>query len=488
MTTSCSDSSKRIVTLERDGSLVRVVGRPAYLASRMTVTELKPDHGPLGVCAVPHRRPLLRAEPGIDTRGKVHSGAAGLEPLIARLFHQEGIPFEHYTESPAPLPYPDMTRLPARGSVDTAFLHAVRAHTHLQVRYGPGVDLYDLIIQLARAYPDAVITVAVPTLAQARAVRRALHALGIHAALLTSRNRTSERARVTVATHGQLGHVEAQLHGLDLLVLPDGYAALGAVPRSYLSPTYVPLHRKVPRVIGFVPADRRPAPAERIGLVELLGPHVVDVPAHGWQKRPVEVFPVGFNGGKPAFANTAAETKRRNLWRHRGRNRMAAKLARLLASPDRTALAREFPLLGEIDYVPSPASVAVVVEGYEHAEILAAELPGWPVDSGSPGWSAKEILTFDGLRVRPLQDIDVLVRADGGTGHLPLAPTALHVASDARTYPVLVVDVWDRRHPVLRRNKRSRQRAYIANGWRPACCDDVDFALYTLFGYCKSLR
>src|SRR5207244_2118805 len=184
--------------------LVRVIGMPAYLAARMTVTEWNPVHGRSGVRAVRHPRPLLRAERGIDTRGKVHLGAAGLEPLVARLFHQEGIRYEHYTESPAPLANPDMTRLSARRSVDTAYLHAVRAHTHLQVPYGPGVDLYDLIVQLARAYPDAVITVAVPTKAQARALRRALRAQGIHAALLTPGNWLSERARARVTTLARL--------------------------------------------------------------------------------------------------------------------------------------------------------------------------------------------------------------------------------------------------------------------------------------------
>jgi hypothetical protein len=331
------------------------------------------------------------------------------------------------------------------------------------------------------AFPDAVITVAVATKVQARALRQILRAQGIQAALLTSGNRPSERARVTVTTYGHLGEAEAQLHCLDLLVLLDGYAALGAEPRSYVSPPFVPPHRKVPRVIGFVPADRRPAPAERVGLVELFGPHVVEVPAHGWTKRPVEVAPVRFKGGKASWDPKTVTRKRRNLWHHRLRNRLVARLARLLAAGDRAGLLAAFPRVSDVPDLLLPARVLVVVENREHADALNAELRDWRIDEPADGWVAHEVATFDRLRSRSLDDIDVIVRADGGTGLPPIAPTALASSSSKPARPLVVVDVLDHHHPELRRAVHSRAHAYIEAGWRPAGCDAADYALLSLF-------
>jgi hypothetical protein len=108
-------------------------------------------------------------------------------------------------------------------------------------------------------------------------------------------------------------------------------------------------------------------------------------------------------------------------------------------------------------------------------------MPDWPIDAQAAGWLVREIATFDGLRSRPLQDVDVVVRADGGTGLLPLAPSSLASPSSQPARPLVVIDVLDRHDPELESARRSRECAYMEAGWRPAGCDAVDFALLTLF-------
>ena len=61
--------------------------------------------------------------------------------------------------------------------------------------------------------------------------------------------------------------------------------------------------------------------------------------------------------------------------------------------------------------------------------------------------------------------IDVLVRADGGTG-LPLLPDKIATVP-ATTQParLLLVDMADKHHPQLRRDSRRRREAYEDAGW-----------------------
>jgi hypothetical protein len=60
---------------------------------------------------------------------------------------------------------------------------------------------------------------------------------------------------------------------------------------------------------------------------------------------------------------------------------------------------------------------------------------------------------------------DVLVRADGGVGLPALGSMELTEPNSEPVRLLLVVDVDDRHHPVLRRRSRSRREAYDRRGW-----------------------
>jgi hypothetical protein len=184
----------------------------------------------------------------------------------------------------------------------------------------------------------------------------------------------------------------------------------------------------------------------------------------------------------------------REVWlegvgRHFARHRRLARLARLLIKGDRATLAASFPAVAAAAELPLPAAVLIVTADVEQARVLARRLRGWPIITAADAYVESrlrfahvsgELVTFDALRGLPYVDADVLIRADGGTGALPLAPAALETASGWPSKPLLVVDVDDRHHPELRRRSRARQRAYRDLGWLPVGQDQVDVALDTI--------
>jgi len=469
------------ITIDGDGQRVCFEGLPPDVAGRLSYPAWELAPAKYGVRAAYRRRALLREGPGRSPIDKALVGARGVEGLATRLLRRSELRYTRRIERPVELPAPELDAFPRTGPIDSTVLHAVRRHHQIQIRLRAAVDAARVAVQIPIGYPKALITIAVQHIREARRVIRLLRAAGIEGSLATSKDLPGNVARVVVVTYGQLGSLAARLHRLDLLVVLDGVAALGKVPRSYLTPLFSPEHYRVPRLIGLVRADRHLAPADLVGLVELFGPEWMTVPAHGWVERPVEVVAAPFDGGAASFSQRLITRKRRNLWHHRLRNRFVARVARSLSAGDRGAFLADVPRLADVRDLPRPASIVVVVEGREHADALAAELQGWPIDSSAPGWTISEIATFDGLRRRSLHDIDAVIRADGGTGVLPLAPAALASPSDQPARALVVIDIRDRHHPELRAAVRARTKTYFDAGWRPAGCDAVDFALLTLF-------
>src|SRR5262249_40324029 len=139
------------------------------------------------------------------------------------------------------------------------------------------------------------------------------------------------------------------------------------------------------------------------------------------------------------------QIKRQGLWRNRVRNRRLARLARRFQAAEGQAIEKDFSAKGWGLLGVDPLAVAVLVENVEHAEMLAAYLPGWCVVA-QDGWhsrcvgediheskSAVEsitghqqgvIATVQGIEQLDWNGIDVLLRADGGVGLPPMTSFA----------------------------------------------------------------
>jgi hypothetical protein len=131
--------------------------------------------------------------------------------------------------------------------------------------------------------------------------------------------------------------------------------------------------------------------------------------------------------------------------------------------------------------------VLVLVENVEHALALAPHLPGWPLltgphvckegldahhlealGRGKESWTVQPacaVVTTTAVQAVNLNDVDVLVRADGGVGLPPIPTAGLVVPNEQGDRPLLLVDLDDRHHPQLRKWSRTRKEAYLERGW-----------------------
>jgi hypothetical protein len=173
------------------------------------------------------------------------------------------------------------------------------------------------------------------------------------------------------------------------------------------------------------------------------------------------------------------ERKRRTLWSNLGRNKVIATVAQALTHGGFKELRRfGVPrwMRNRIRQFPD-RMIAVLVESTEHAQELAALLPGWMVRSAVPGKgvAAHEkkmtgrgaartgaILTQAYAGLHGLE-ADILIRATGGCGKLPLDD--LVPEEGARPVSLLVdfEDAWDEQ---AKQDTMLRRRYYYDQGWR----------------------
>jgi hypothetical protein len=198
------------------------------------------------------------------------------------------------------------------------------------------------------------------------------------------------------------------------------------------------------------------------------------------------------------------EIKRQGLWRNHARNRQVARLARRLQAGEWQAIGKGFPPARTGLREGQRLAVAVLVENLEHAEAIARDLPGWRVatdndwkpgcvgrdvkgaqGSVEPGAGGKQgvIITALGIEKLDLSGVDVLIRADGGVGLPPMTafPPGKIVFNEnnlpegpAGEPRLVLVDFYDRHHPLLRRWSRQRRAAYAERGWYAAGVEPLE--------------
>lgn len=139
--------------------------------------------------------------------------------------------------------------------------------------------------------------------------------------------------------------------------------------------------------------------------------------------------------------------------------------------------------------------VLVLVEGLEHAAALVPLLPDCPLVAGPHrqaehlgaevsraltrgvawrvyGGERLLVATFAGLADMDLADVDVVLRADAGSGLPPFDAKFIEFNENSRR--LLLIDLADEHDERLRRCHHYRAEAYAARGWLPAGCDPVE--------------
>lgn len=253
----------------------------------------------------------------------------------------------------------------------------------------------------------------------------------------------------------------AQASDWDVLIFEDGLEALGLAT-----------HENRPnfsrhRVYSFVEPGVRLTHGQQLELETLAGP-IIHSPCHRGQRRAfaLEVVFASAPLENLRRTNTAREL-REQLWSAPRRNATVAAVAKALATCNPADLWKYGLFLHEqnpFSRWQQPPRVTVLVDTTRHAEILAKQLPDWPVMARRPdvpreapmadGWDKwtvrhQSIITAVRAANYKVFDADVIVMASGGP--CPTLPAGLarrggHVLivdfDDASPY---VDDVADRR-------------------------------------------
>jgi hypothetical protein len=366
--------------------------------------------------------------------------------------------------------------------VDERLLRTVREREWALIRYAPqSVNPARLVAEVVLSWPGLTAAVVVRRLAEGRRFAACLRQYGLDVAQVGGHHRGSAQGRVAVTTPQGLANLPTDVAWLDIVFTLDAVEATAKVYTECL------VRACRARLYGLLPCDVKPAPLEADLLAALFGFEEVVLPRHGCHERRVEVLAVPFGGGMPLPAGLdVLRLKRQGLWCHERRNRLVARLARVVCAKDVERLQASFPAIAAARARTTGNRVAVLVENVEHALALTPLLAGWPVvtgrqvrEQGLPGKARERLrarqspwrLSAGGLIVTAagLPDIDpgsldVLVRADGGRGLPALRPEQL-VQRDGEDSPLWLIDLKDRHHPVLRRWARSRAEAYAERDW-----------------------
>jgi hypothetical protein len=479
--------ARPVVSVERRGQ--GIVVRPPcaeVFAVLQTMKHVYASRRGLGCRTVKVVQDLFKVEDA-SWEGPQTVLPAGLESVALHLLERAGLEVSYSVETmlpPRAIPAPDVAAARRLGPVDRDVLDLVHDHDRGLVRYKAGaVKPAWLVAQIALAFPDRTIAVARKRRTDVHRLGRQLRRLLPGRVDVVDGPAPKRLSRVVVATFLGLGEPAVEIEKKDFLIVLDAAEALERNARDAIN------HAERARSFGFLEIGRHLAPHDRDWVAALFGVEEVVIPRHGYIGRPVEVAAVACVGGQGLAADLdIVALKREGLWRHGLRNRRIAALARALADADHPRLGAECPaVVARLAGRGGPLKVVLLVENVEHALAIAERLPGWPIKTGPhvatvglPGrlagllaqrrWNgagtpARAIVTLAGLEESGLEQLDVLVRADGGQ-HVPPALCTVAIRADgAGVVPLLVVDLDDRHHPRLREWARRRRVAYMERGW-----------------------
>jgi hypothetical protein len=163
------------------------------------------------------------------------------------------------------------------------------------------------------------------------------------------------------------------------------------------------------------------------------------------------------------------DVKRSAIWLNPMRNRRMARLTLAVARGDSQGIAELCPEAAGLPVAHRGGSVVVLVENEEHRESMTQQLMQYESEADGmaefPGRKSIYVVTYMKAAEVDWTEIDVLLRADGGTGLPPIPhPRSLAIPYDS-SRRLLLIDAKDRGS--LRDRLRARAAAYRDCGWLP---------------------
>ena len=232
-------------------------------------------------------------------------------------------------------------------------------------------------------------------------------------------------------------------------------------------------------VFGFLPWTTTLAPQDERLLGEWYGLDRMIVPNHGFRCRDVKFAFLNLREG--SIKGESADylrIRREGIWANGSRNAQITELAIAIRTRQRAYAEAKLPAISPLLPSDRDPGVLITVQSKEHANRLLEFLPGWGSDgtfqaagdSNRPFVFGASVIAPNSITHELLEGVDVIIRADGSAGSLPLSFCELVDPVD-QPRKLLVVDFFDRGHPVLRRWSRQRRAAYYEVGWFQAGVD-----------------
>lgn len=416
--------------------------------------------------------PCPLVEPLLNGAGEIESVDVplGLWPVAAAHLRAIGLPACARIPDPI-LNFPDPVLVDGLSSF-------VRRNRQGLIGLGPAMNVEGAICRIVTAFPDVRIAVLTHHAAEARRLAHWIGNSDSSCDVENGRRTASPKARIVVSTYPWILGDHIEFDHRQLVLVDNAVQALGQIARGQLG------FARRARLFGFLPAHQHVAPLDRAELVSLFGLSQIVVRDPLLLTRPVGVQWVPFRGVPRALKDPdLLHVKRANLWRHRDRNGLIAGLARKLAQQK---------------YRSRRCRVLVVVENVDHG-LKLAQLLDWPLLVGrarvpeNPSVSVVEFWTWPEPESEPLPKtpkwavatvsslpcirthfFDCVVRADGGRRCEQLMEFVSAGSCNAAD-PVLLFDVDDRHHPLLRRWSRFRRLGYLAEGFKEVGLDKSAF-------------
>ena len=403
---------------------------------------------------------------------------AGLESRLQTALSDAGYDVELTGDRPAPLRICENS-IAGTGCVDRAMLEFVQGHDHGLIRYDPShVRVEGVVVQIAQAFPETTILILTTRKNDARRLGQQLRDAGLESYVSLDGYEREGPWRIVVTTYGGAGAGIANISYRQMalyLNADEVFCYGGTLGLQYLDRACI---------FGFLPAGAsRPAAVSTL-TAAVFGDESVTVLRPGVPTRSVQVVFLPSRVQSPVLrGEDDRAVRKRCAWQHPVRNRRIARVAKLLDKNDQS-LEQDFP---EVAAKLDPYGwhrVGVLVGTVEQGLELKKYLPDWPLlvakDFVSEGLSKTQLAK---LHEQPGEYWDLgapaivtpgalaaaghfscIVRADAGSGCLPL-DVEQRLASGEQSVPLLIIDVDDRHHPVLRRCTRERKMAYCAMGW-----------------------
>jgi hypothetical protein len=475
MASTQSIDRSRFATILRDGRIVTLQPPLAQVLSALVSCDVvRTDDGQV-------RRPRRIVQVERSVRN-IWQGVtrAGFLPVVEHLFRQLGYSVEVVGDDATH----EVVEIPVTrclSTLDRAIVEFVASKWQGIVHYAPGhIDVGWLIAQLCLSFPTwRIIAVADNRRKIGRLARRVASMVGTDVPAVDARTvlELEDEPRIAITT--PVGLVEVNFEWADVIL----FLHAGDVTRSRADAAVTKAHKA--RIFGLLPFESHLSPFEWDLVRSVLGFAEIAIPDHGAIVRPVSVLRCDVYGGPCCEGSDVVKVSRSYVWRDPIRARRVAKLADLIRSGNVEAIHRHVPTIGRCPATLRALgrNVLVVCDNAEHLDNQARVLPHWTrvpdiFETGSAnGWPAIPLgflATRDAIADGQISvsSFNVVIYAGANPYPVVISPHALE-CDPAHARPLVLIDVHDRRHPLLRTWTRERAERYAALGWFAPGVDPV---------------